>query len=89
MPSSTQAPAQLLEDVVGPQRPVQAAFGEAEQRVSQVGRVQHARVEDDRERHSPQRVRLGVAVRSYMSASSAISTMRWRAARCSAEARSR
>lgn len=37
----------------------------------------------------PQRVRFGVAVRSYMSASSAISTMRSSAARRSTEARSR
>jgi hypothetical protein len=37
-----QVPPQLLDDVWGPQRPVEIALGKSEQRVSQVGGIQHA-----------------------------------------------
>jgi len=42
---------ELGEDVVGPLRLVQPAFGEAEQGIPKVCGIEHARVEDDGERH--------------------------------------
>lgn len=51
--------------------------------------VKHARVEHDRERHGASTGGFGVAVRSHISASSAISTIRSSAARRSVDARCR